>query len=127
MRDVGSRIEKWRRKIGLRQNELAERAGVDATVLNRVEQRKQLDPSASFVLRVSGALNRTVDELLTGRAPANPVTILAEPGVPADLVDATAREIVARVVPLLPAANGQSKQSGPSRKPRGTKRNARKA
>ena len=126
MRDMGARIVQARNELGLNQAELAGRAGVDATVLNRLETRKQHDVAASFVVRVAAALRRSTDSLLTDRPNAAPVTILAEPGVPHNLVEATAREIAARVVPLLPE-QGRSERPSPSRKARGPKRNARKA
>jgi transcriptional regulator with XRE-family HTH domain len=127
MADIGHRIVKAREKIGLNQAELAGRANVDATVLNRVEKRNLRDPTASFVLRIADALGQTIDELMAGRTNARPVTLLAESNVPQGLVDATAREIVTRVITLIPGGKRQRKVTGSGGKFRGAKRNARKA
>lgn len=126
MRDIGHRIVSARNKLGLNQAELAQRAGVDGTVLNRVEQRKQDDVAGSFIVRIAAALGSSTDELLTGRSRTTPVTILAEPGVPRELMEATARELADRVVSLLPEQR-RAKLTSAGRKPRGAKGHARKA
>lgn len=121
MRDVGMRIVNARRELGLNQAELAERANVDATVLNRVEKRGLFDPTASFVLRIAHALGRSIDEVLTGKPGAGPI-LLVERGIPRKLVKDAEREIAARSLPLV-----DGKVPSASRKLRGPKRNARKA
>ena len=59
---IGSRIRMAREGLGLSQEKLAERAGVNTSYLSQVERGKKT-PSLDVLVRVSGAVNLRLAEL----------------------------------------------------------------
>lgn len=71
---IGEQLKAWRAARGLSQRALAEKAGVGAVLVARLELG-QTDPRLSTLRRLAEALNVTVGELVdgapgTGKRPA---------------------------------------------------------
>jgi len=85
----GSRIRKLREQQDLRQQELAQRAGVSLSFLSEIENDKR-NPSGRVLLQIASALGTTMDYLLKGREPQPPPT--REPvQIPPELAEAAER------------------------------------
>lgn len=65
--DVGKRISGWRRQKGLTQVVVAQRAGVAASYLSRIEGGK-VHPTVRTAARIADALRMSLDDLL-GQSP----------------------------------------------------------
>lgn len=63
MGDLGSNLRDARKRLGLTQEEVAERSGVHPTEVSRIEAGKR-DPRISTVLRLARALEVRPGELL---------------------------------------------------------------
>lgn len=64
-REIGNRIALRRKKLGLKQSEVEERAGIGYKYLSNIERGISI-PSMEVVLRLSVALDTTPDEFLLG-------------------------------------------------------------
>ncbi|MCQ4080628.1 pyridoxamine 5'-phosphate oxidase family protein [Streptomyces sp. RB6PN25] len=71
--DIGRRVAERRRKLGLSRGETAERAGMAANYLRYVEEQPA-DSDMGALLRLAGALDTTVSELLGGGVDLPPGT-----------------------------------------------------
>ena len=69
----GARLKELRIQAGLTQRELAEKANIDYTYLNKIENGVMPAPSEKVILRLAEALNADKDELITlaGRIPSD--------------------------------------------------------
>ncbi|GIO43456.1 MULTISPECIES: helix-turn-helix domain-containing protein [Paenibacillus] len=66
---IGERIQKIRQELGLSLSELAAKADVAKSYLSNVERNIQINPSISFIEKISHALNVSVGVLLYGDQP----------------------------------------------------------
>jgi transcriptional regulator with XRE-family HTH domain len=95
---LGERISRLRRSVGLSQEELGRRAGVKAVQISKYE-RGIYAPRAAVLGRIAAALGTTADYLLAGQMPA------AKDGLTAVLprLDALPAELRAHLFELLDA------------------------
>jgi len=56
MEDFSALLKRYRNRAGLSQSELARRAGISASYVNRLEEGERQPPSRSVVLQISEAL-----------------------------------------------------------------------
>ena len=63
MGDLGSNLKAARTKLGLTQEQVAERSGVHATEVSRIEAGKR-DPQVSTVIKLAGAVELSPGQLL---------------------------------------------------------------
>lgn len=63
--EIGKRIAQRRRKLGLKQTEVCERAGINDKYLSCIERATSI-PSLEVLVRLSLALDTTPDEFLSG-------------------------------------------------------------
>ena len=63
--EIGKRIARRRKELGLRQVEVCERAGINDKYLSCIERASSI-PSLEVVMKLALALNTTPDEFLTG-------------------------------------------------------------
>ena len=63
--EIGKRIARRRKELGLKQAEVCERAGINDKYLSCIEQATSI-PSLEVVMRLALALDTTPDEFLTG-------------------------------------------------------------
>lgn len=63
--EIGRRIARRRRELGLRQAEVCERAGINDKYLSCIERATSI-PSLEVVMKLALALDTTPDEFLTG-------------------------------------------------------------
>lgn len=80
---LGKRIKQLRENRGMRQQEVAERAGLSVGFLSELENDHRPSASARVLLKLATALGTTIDYLTTGRvepvvANPEPVTIPPE-------------------------------------------------
>ena len=68
-KEIGSRIAARRKKLGLKQSEVEERAKIGYKYLSNIERGISI-PSLEVILRLSIALDTTPDEFLLGAADA---------------------------------------------------------
>lgn len=66
-KEIGSRIAKRRKELGLKQSEVEERAKIGYKYLSNIERGISV-PSLEVILRLSIALDTTPDEFLLGAA-----------------------------------------------------------
>lgn len=66
-KEIGSRIAARRKKLGLKQSEVEERAKIGYKYLSNIERGISI-PSLEVILRLSIALDTTPDEFLLGAA-----------------------------------------------------------
>ena len=64
--EIGKRIARRRKELGLKQTEVCERAGINDKYLSCIERATSI-PSLEVVMRLALALDTTPDEFLTGR------------------------------------------------------------
>lgn len=69
--ELGLRLRRYRQRAGLSITQLANESGVDYMQISRYEKGKTL-PSLDTALSLSIVLNLSLDELVTGNAPAEP-------------------------------------------------------
>ena len=62
---ISNRLNEIRKELGYSQQKLSEKALISRSYIARVEQG--LVPSSEFIIKLSNALNISVDWLLTGR------------------------------------------------------------
>lgn len=65
---VGDRIKATRQALGLKQGELAERAGIDQATVSRIERNRQDNPTVETVERLARALGVSASQLLQEEA-----------------------------------------------------------
>ena len=65
MGDLGANLRDARKKLGLTQEEVAERSGVHPTEVSRIEAGKR-DPRVSTLKRLAVAVETTPGQLLNG-------------------------------------------------------------
>ncbi len=58
----GERVVVYRNRLGMRQNALADRAGLTPSHLNRIEKGARRPPEADTVLRMAGVLRLSAEE-----------------------------------------------------------------
>lgn len=63
--EIGKRIARRRKELGLRQVEVCERAGINDKYLSCIERASSI-PSLEVVMKLALALDTTPDEFLTG-------------------------------------------------------------
>lgn len=63
--EIGKRIARRRRKLGLKQAQVCERAGISDKYLSCIERATSI-PSLEVVVRLALALDTTPDEFLSG-------------------------------------------------------------
>ena len=63
--EIGKRIARRRRELGLRQVEVCERAGINDKYLSCIERATSI-PSLEVIMKLALALDTTPDEFLTG-------------------------------------------------------------
>lgn len=63
--EIGRRIARRRKELGLRQVEVCERAGINDKYLSCIERATSI-PSLEVVMKLALALDTTPDEFLTG-------------------------------------------------------------
>ena len=66
-KEIGKRISRRRRKLGLKQSEVEEKAGIGYKYLSVIERGYSI-PSTEVVMRLAAALDTTPDEFLVGTA-----------------------------------------------------------
>lgn len=64
LRSIGKRIQEYRQRIGLSQEQVAERAGISQNHVSRLEQGKH-DPHFYTILQVAKVLNIPLDGLVS--------------------------------------------------------------
>lgn len=75
---LGKRIATYRRELGMKQEEMAEKLGISAQAVSKWEN-DQTCPDISLLPALAKMLNTTVDELLSGKPEAeNTVCIVPE-------------------------------------------------
>lgn len=63
--EIGRRIARRRKELGLRQIEVCERAGINDKYLSCIERASSI-PSLEVIMKLALALDTTPDEFLTG-------------------------------------------------------------
>ena len=63
--EIGKRIARRKKELGLKQTEVCERAGINDKYLSCIERATSI-PSLEVVMRLALALDTTPDEFLTG-------------------------------------------------------------
>ena len=63
--EIGRRIARRRKELGLRQTQVCERAGINDKYLSCIERAASI-PSLEVVMKLALALDTTPDEFLTG-------------------------------------------------------------
>jgi len=63
--EIGKRIARRRRQLGLKQSEVEEKADIGYKYLSRIECAKSI-PSTEVIMRLAAALDTTPDEFLVG-------------------------------------------------------------
>lgn len=66
-REIGRRIAKRRKELGLRQNQVCQRAGINDKYLSCIERATSI-PSLDVVMKLALALETTPDTFLVGSA-----------------------------------------------------------
>lgn len=64
-KEIGKRIARWRKKLGLKQSEVEERADLGYKYLSNIERSISI-PSVEVIMRLADALDTTPDEFLVG-------------------------------------------------------------
>lgn len=64
-REVGRRIARRRKELGLRQVQVCEQAGINDKYLSCIERATSI-PSLEVIVKIAAALDTTPDEFLTG-------------------------------------------------------------
>ena len=65
--EIGRRIARCRRRLGLKQSEVEERADIGYKYLSNIERGISI-PSTEVIMRLAAALDTTPDEFLVGTA-----------------------------------------------------------
>lgn len=65
--EIGKRIARRRKELGLRQVQVCERAGINDKYLSCIERATSI-PSLEVIMKLAIALDTTPDEFLTGTA-----------------------------------------------------------
>jgi transcriptional regulator with XRE-family HTH domain len=67
---IAQRIRRWRNDAGFTLQQVADRSGVAASTVHKIE-KNQTVPTISVLLKITAALNRRADELLIEESPEN--------------------------------------------------------
>lgn len=65
--EIGKRIARRRKQLGLTQSALSEKANISPTYMSSIERAKSI-PSTEVIMRLAIALDTTPDEFLVGTA-----------------------------------------------------------
>ncbi|MBP3570092.1 MAG: helix-turn-helix transcriptional regulator [Lachnospiraceae bacterium] len=68
--EIGKRIARRRKELGLRQVQVCEHAGINDKYLSRIERATSI-PSLEVIIKLALALDTTPDEFLTGTIRSN--------------------------------------------------------
>lgn len=63
--EIGKRIARWRKQLGLKQSEVEEKADLSYKYLSNIERSISI-PSTEVIMRLAIALDTTPDEFLVG-------------------------------------------------------------
>lgn len=61
---LSENIRKYRKQLGLTQQELAVKAGLPLSILAKIEQKFSIQPTIQTVTKIADALNISIDELV---------------------------------------------------------------
>jgi HTH-type transcriptional regulator, competence development regulator len=64
METFGKYIKELRKKVGLSQRDLADKAGIDFTYLSKIENDKMAPPSEDTIKKIAEALDENADKLI---------------------------------------------------------------
>jgi transcriptional regulator with XRE-family HTH domain len=87
MTTLGSRVKKARETKGLKQHDLADRAGVSVGFLSEIENNHR-NPSGKVLLKIASVLGTTMDYLQTGHSAPTPARERNVVSIPPALADA---------------------------------------
>lgn len=73
--EIGERISSLRKKMGLSQEELAERANIHFTYIGQIERAEKI-PSLKSLLRIAEAMNVSLDYFLISKNKKQDATII---------------------------------------------------
>lgn len=76
---IGKRMLEARKRLKLRQAEVAKLAGVTRSAVSQLENELTHNPRPEHLLKFARALGMTTDELITGVAPRAPTPAAAKP------------------------------------------------
>jgi transcriptional regulator with XRE-family HTH domain len=79
--DLGKTIQRLRKAYNLSLGELSEQSGVAKSIISQIE-RNETNPTISTVMRLSKALDTTIDEVLRGEASSLFIEHQKKSGVP---------------------------------------------
>jgi XRE family transcriptional regulator, regulator of sulfur utilization len=79
--DLGKTIQRLRKAYNLSLGELSEQSGVAKSIISQIE-RNETNPTISTVMRLSKALDTTIDEVLRGETQSQFVEHQTKSGVP---------------------------------------------
>jgi XRE family transcriptional regulator, regulator of sulfur utilization len=79
--DLGKTIQRLRKAYNLSLGELSEQSGVAKSIISQIE-RNETNPTISTVMRLSRALDTTIDEVLRGEASSLFIEHQQKSGVP---------------------------------------------
>jgi transcriptional regulator with XRE-family HTH domain len=65
LQSFGTRVRTLRKAVGLSQEALADRCGLDRTYVGGIE-RGERNPSLRNIARIAGALNKSLSDLMRG-------------------------------------------------------------
>lgn len=75
--EIGTRIARRRKEMGLEQNEVAERSGMSRAYVSRLETGGVKSPKLGDLASVAEALEMSLDALIYGEAPKTESDIIA--------------------------------------------------
>jgi XRE family transcriptional regulator, regulator of sulfur utilization len=78
---LGPTIQRLRKAYNLSLGELSEQSGVAKSIISQIE-RNETNPTLSTVIKLSRALDTTVDEVLRGEAKSNFISHQTKSGIP---------------------------------------------
>jgi XRE family transcriptional regulator, regulator of sulfur utilization len=78
---LGPTIQRLRKAFNLSLGELSEQSGVAKSIISQIE-RNETNPTLSTVIRLSRALDTTIDEVLRGETKSNFIEHQTKSGVP---------------------------------------------
>lgn len=79
--ELGKTIQRLRKAYNLSLGELSEQSGVAKSIISQIE-RNETNPTLSTVIRLSRALDTTVDEVLRGETTSLFIEHQTKPGIP---------------------------------------------
>jgi transcriptional regulator with XRE-family HTH domain len=64
MQNIADKIKEFRSKLGLTQEELAQKAGIPYATLSKIENDKVKNPTINTLIKIAQALEIKVDDLI---------------------------------------------------------------